>query len=214
MEEVKNYTEHIVKPFSIENGECYSVLDNGAVAGIFISNGVVEHWPNGDAKGYIHYKSHAGLFSTRNILNPVILAGPDIDGHDTFLYGRGLGIRYSTEEEKSLLFLWLKKKQFGFNQETKEIYKTNKSNTLDIQKKENKVVKQETKVYQIWMEGFAITGNSSKATLLGEMEAESFQQACDKYIEENPEYKKLYSGKSIWGCRLFDNEADARKSFG
>ena len=207
MEEMKNRTEQVVIPFTIENGECYSVLDKGSVAGIFISKGIVEHWPNGDENEYIHYKVHAGLFSTRDIFKPVILAGPDIDGHGTFLYKRELGIRYSTEEEKALLFSWLKKKKFEFNQETKEIYKKGKSKDLAEKK-------QEKKVYQIWMEGFAITGNSSKATFLGEMEAESFQQACDKYVEENPEYKKLYSGKSIWGCRLFDNEADAREAFG
>ena len=126
MEEMKNRTEQVVIPFTIKNGECYSVLDKGSVAGIFISKGIVEHWPNGDENEYIHYKVHAGLFSTIDIFKPVILAGPDIDGHGTFLYKRDLGIRYSTEEEKALLFSWLKKKRFGFNQETEEIYKIGK----------------------------------------------------------------------------------------
>ena len=63
------------------------------------------------------------------------------------------------------------------------------------------------------MEGYSVTGNSDKASLLGEIEAESFQEACDKLVEEKG-YQNLYSGKSIWGCRLFDNEAYARKSFG
>lgn len=121
--EEKKYLEQVITPFTIDNGECYSVLDNGSVAGIFISNGIVNYWPDGDEDEYIHYKVHAGLFSTRNILNPVILAGPDIEGHGTFRYRRDLGIRHSTEKEKNLLFSWLKKKKFGFNNETKEIYK-------------------------------------------------------------------------------------------
>lgn len=72
------------------------------------------------------------------------------------------------------------------------------------------------RVFQIWMEGYRVTGNSDGASFLGEIEAESFQEACDKFLENDPGWKDLYSSKnrSIWGCRLFDNEEDARKSFG
>lgn len=65
---------------------------------------------------------------------------------------------------------------------------------------------------EVWEEGFVISGESGKAHLTGRVRATSFQEACDM----------LYAGKSTynsekctyWGCRLFDNETDARKSFG
>lgn len=71
------------------------------------------------------------------------------------------------------------------------------------------------KVFQIWCEGFAITGNFGTAQLLGKYEAETWDEAVQKYRKDNPGRIKV-QGKWYmdWGCRLFDNEADARKSFG
>lgn len=71
------------------------------------------------------------------------------------------------------------------------------------------------KPYTVWMEGFAATGQNSRASLVGTVEATSFQEACEKLYETATD--KSYWNKektAIWGCRLFDNEADARKSFG
>ncbi len=72
--------------------------------------------------------------------------------------------------------------------------------------------------YNIWIEGVLDTGMEGcplPASLLGEVEAETFQEACDKIALEkrllglyNPDHR------TIWGCRMFDNEIDARKSFG
>lgn len=77
------------------------------------------------------------------------------------------------------------------------------------------------KKYQIWSEGFSVTGEYQKASYHGEFEAETFEQACDKWAETLDEYsKKCYTPSKdgrrpmLWGCRLFDNETDARKSFG
>jgi len=69
--------------------------------------------------------------------------------------------------------------------------------------------------YEIWSEGFLITGmegDPANASLVATIEAESFQAACDLYYKDN----NLYDAKSLtfWGCRLFDNEASARLSFG
>lgn len=67
-------------------------------------------------------------------------------------------------------------------------------------------------IYNVWMEGYQITGNSSDAQLLGSTDAESFQEACDLLlVDEN-----LYDSERlvVWGCRLYDNEIEARKSFG
>lgn len=76
--------------------------------------------------------------------------------------------------------------------------------------------------YQIWAEGYLVSGMEGKpikAQFLGEFMATSFIDAVEKYKEAIciPDRKLISitdSGASFWGCRLFDNEADARKSFG
>lgn len=75
------------------------------------------------------------------------------------------------------------------------------------------------KKYQLWEEGFATNGESGTATFLGEVEAESFQEAFRKYVTKkysDNEIKSLvnFDRLSIWGCRVYDNEKDARKLFG
>jgi len=66
--------------------------------------------------------------------------------------------------------------------------------------------------YEIWSEGFCVTGQQSKARLVATVNADSFQQACDKFYKNNEYYKS--KNLSYWGCGLFDNEVDARKGFG
>lgn len=69
--------------------------------------------------------------------------------------------------------------------------------------------------YQVWMEGFhAQGGDPAQASLVGEVEADSFQEACDKLCNAN--YAGIYDSKqlSVWGCQLYDNEAAARKFMG
>lgn len=72
------------------------------------------------------------------------------------------------------------------------------------------------KTYEVWMSGFMIQGMDSpaRATLYGNTSAESFQEACDKLAKQKDD--KLYDSnyRSVWGCKLYDNEADARKIFG
>lgn len=67
----------------------------------------------------------------------------------------------------------------------------------------------------LWMEGYRATGDESKATFLGSYQAKSFDDACDMYAKEKGIELDTYAGRiSNWGRRIFDNEADARKSFG
>ena len=79
--------------------------------------------------------------------------------------------------------------------------------------------------YDIWTEGFQGSGDRGYAHPLAfGVEAPSFIEAVQKWWDalksvSNP--KKLYGEitikngtASIWGCKLFDNEQDARKSFG
>lgn len=75
---------------------------------------------------------------------------------------------------------------------------------------------------EIWCEGYLATGCEGipvTAMKLGEYEAESFEDAILLYIENHPNeeryiHKRLDGSWRFWGCRLFDNEADARSSFG
>ncbi len=66
------------------------------------------------------------------------------------------------------------------------------------------------KIWEVWQEGFNCTGSRSKAEKLGEVVAETFEDACRFLCKDRLDKDSL----SIWGCRLFDNEIDARKGFG
>lgn len=74
--------------------------------------------------------------------------------------------------------------------------------------------------YEIWSEGYKATGDSCGATKLGSAEGKDFADACKNFYQGLPPGQKrwyhLVEGvpKTFYGCRLFDNEADARQSFG
>lgn len=70
--------------------------------------------------------------------------------------------------------------------------------------------------YEIWSEGFNATGESGRATFHGASIGVDFKDACDRFAENNKDFKYYYSPERLtyWGCRLFDNHADAAVSFG
>lgn len=89
--------------------------------------------------------------------------------------------------------------------------------------------------YSIWAEGYIATGEHGTAFELTDrnpIEANSFDDAIEELIQRKPEnthyyskytranftseedYNNRRSNWSFWGCALFDNESDARKSFG
>lgn len=74
------------------------------------------------------------------------------------------------------------------------------------------------KSFEIWSEGFADSRQICNAAYLGCAEGETFREACINFMETDKKHKQLrYFNKdtmTFWGCRLFDNEVDARKSFG
>lgn len=86
------------------------------------------------------------------------------------------------------------------------------------------------KTFEIWMEGFSATGQSQDAQFIGKANGETFEDACRnfKYPKDSKDWQgkiiihegdKLkfdmyYGYPTIWACRLYDNETDARKSFG
>jgi len=85
------------------------------------------------------------------------------------------------------------------------------------------------KEFEIWSEGYAATGERGFAMLHGKFPGETFDDAVE-YANEHANlgaekvtreryrsdehYKDRRSNWHIWACMLFDNEADARKSFG
>jgi hypothetical protein len=84
--------------------------------------------------------------------------------------------------------------------------------------------------FEIWMEGYAAMGEHGTAQMIGKGFGSTFDEAVKDYMSKNPNhgigengknryisedaYKNRRSNWNIWACNLFDNEADARKSFG
>lgn len=83
---------------------------------------------------------------------------------------------------------------------------------------------------ELWMEGYAVTGETAKASMIYECDANSFDEAIVKHNAEYPQHMikkyersqfesdEAYEGYKdkyhLWLCGIFDNELDARKSFG
>lgn len=110
-------------PFEIKDGFVYSIEGDDQVVGIFISNGIVENYPNGDCERLIWYKFHACLFNNRSVIKPIILAGPDIDRHNGVRYPREFMVRYATERERKILFKELRIHGYAWNKKAKKITK-------------------------------------------------------------------------------------------
>lgn len=71
-------------------------------------------------------------------------------------------------------------------------------------------------IYDIWSEGFVATGQSSGAIHHGTAEGKTLKEACINLADQNKEFKEYFNEERMtyWGCKLFDNSVDARKSFG
>ena len=67
-------------------------------------------------------------------------------------------------------------------------------------------------IHEVWSEGYRATGEHGTAQKLGEVEAPTFAEACDLVCGKRGDYDSKRG--TVWGCRLFNNEADARRSFG
>jgi len=87
------------------------------------------------------------------------------------------------------------------------------------------------KEYEVWTEGFAATGQRSDATCHNtKVKAKSFIEACKKVLGDSldrNEDKTLRLSQNkyptqdgeinvpmVWACGCFDNEEQARESFG
>ena|SRR5690349_10139820 len=68
------------------------------------------------------------------------------------------------------------------------------------------------KKFDIWSEGYAASGESAPHMFHGSVEAPTFKEACIKHFGSDA----LFDPERLtyWSCRLFDNAADAAKTFG
>ena len=72
------------------------------------------------------------------------------------------------------------------------------------------------KQYDIWSEGFRTNGEASGAFFIGTSLGSNFKEACNNFAIKDANFKRYYNNSDLtyWGCKLFDNEADARVNFG
>ena len=72
------------------------------------------------------------------------------------------------------------------------------------------------KTYEIWSEGFIANGITLDATYLGTSEGNTFQEACENFAKKDEEFARCFDLDDLtyWGCRLFDNETEAREFCG
>ena len=80
----------------------------------------------------------------------------------------------------------------------------------------NRTWSDQERTIEVWTEGFASTSQSAGAMSWGSTLARSLQEACGKIAVQKPKFKEYYDPARMtwWGCKIFDNEKDARRSFG
>ena len=69
----------------------------------------------------------------------------------------------------------------------------------------------------LWVEGYQCTGGSNTASYLGTYKADSIREAVQQWVAENPKERERYvdiSRLTYWGCKFYNNECHARRSFG
>lgn len=71
-----------------------------------------------------------------------------------------------------------------------------------------------SKLIEIWCEGDR--RRRYTACHLGYGKGENLKEACEELAKKNPFFKKSYNPYSMkyLGCKIFDNEADARVAHG
>jgi hypothetical protein len=90
------------------------------------------------------------------------------------------------------------------------------SNALKASLKLDKPTEEKIKHWEIWSEGWRATGEGGDATYWGSIVAKSFQEACGLLANKNSHFKESFDKEKMqhWGCKLFDNELEARRTFG
>lgn len=70
--------------------------------------------------------------------------------------------------------------------------------------------------FDVWCEGYIANGDRGIATKLFRGIGNSLKEVCEERAKTDEEFARYFNADSMayWGCRIFDNESDARKSFG
>jgi len=69
--------------------------------------------------------------------------------------------------------------------------------------------------HDVWMEGYRANGQSAQARYLGSHYGQSFEEACREQVRTHQLGADYNSERNtVWGCRLFPTEEEARASFG
>lgn len=81
----------------------------------------------------------------------------------------------------------------------------------------DEVVSQPVVEWEVWLEGYAVTGSFAGAKFCGKFKGSTFEEAVLAWVAtQGEEGKKFYNPESgvYWGLNFYDNEAEARKTFG
>lgn len=70
------------------------------------------------------------------------------------------------------------------------------------------------KSFEIWIEGYQVSGGSSRASRIGEACGETFEDAVMAHYMANHSSYFDYEELTYWGCRHYETEEEARRSFG
>lgn len=104
---------------------------------------------------------------------------------------------------------------FDFNLRNVSYCKVVSEELIPLEKSSSKPLPGELTAYQIWSEGYSATGEHDTARLMGSSTGNSFREACISFFDKRKDSGYFNSiSLTYWGCHLFDNESDARKSFG
>lgn len=68
-------------------------------------------------------------------------------------------------------------------------------------------------IFEIWAEGYRVTGGDAPATLMGIANGENFIDAVSAFAGASPEFARHLDMERLtyWGCRLFATETEARR---
>lgn len=72
------------------------------------------------------------------------------------------------------------------------------------------------KDWDIWVEGYAATGERRNHYRIGIGRGTTFREACLDLAKKDDEFRKHFRAEtlSFWGCRLFPDRLSAARSFG
>lgn len=159
------------------------------------------------------YPCFYGVVKATNFIN----GSSDVKTEVEYSEGNSF-VYFSTLYDNCMNFL-VKKREETYKKYRDMLRSVNKFHEKFLDSEIQKHIKDGVKKYSLWQEGYSATGQSSTAIYLGEFEGDSFNDACDNWSKtiKQPEYYKPGNDKhrpSYWACKIFDNEIDARKSFG